>query len=173
VASSAQPEQGRPRAAPASARVSSLAGWWLRGLLVALALVAATGAVTALGDTLFPVAARGSTQADPNHFLVQLRAVHPILAIAVVFGSMKLAKYLFIRSAPRTGQRRWSLALALLSIAQFGVGLINIWLHAPGWLQLTHLLMAQLMWISAVLLTRAVASEHTPVLAAALEPQPS
>jgi hypothetical protein len=32
------------------------------------------------------------------------------------------------------------------------LGALNIALNAPGWLQLTHLLMAQLTWLCAVLL---------------------
>jgi heme A synthase len=40
-----------------------------------------------------------------------------------------------------------------LAVVQLGLGGLNIALNAPGWLQLTHLLSAQLLWISAVLLS--------------------
>ena len=37
--------------------------------------------------------------------------------------------------------------------AEVVVGVTNIWLAAPGWLQLVHLLVAQLLWTTAVLVT--------------------
>ncbi len=127
----------------------------LGALLVALALVAASGAVTALGDTLFPVPVSGAPLYASEHFLVQLRVVHPILACVTGCGAIALALHLLGRALPSPA-RRWAAALAALSALQLLLGAMNIWLRAPGWLQLTHLLLAQLLWISAVLLTRAV-----------------
>jgi heme A synthase len=153
----------RPRASEQS--------WWLGALLIALALVAASGAVTALGDTLFPVAERASSLLQgPEHFLVQLRVVHPILACLTGCAAVALARqvlgraasYSVERSAERSAERSWAVALGGLSALQLLLGAANIWLHAPGWLQLTHLLLAQLVWISAVLLTRAVALQPQP-----------
>jgi cytochrome c oxidase assembly protein subunit 15 len=122
----------------------------LGGLLLSLVLVAASGAVTALGDTLFPVhAADGSLLPPAEHFLVQLRVVHPVLACGVVSLAI-LSAYHFART-PST--RPWALALGGCATLQLVAGAINIALNAPGWLQLIHLLGAQLSWISAVLLT--------------------
>lgn len=154
---------------PAAAR-SRLAAevWALAALLVALALVAASGAVTALGDTLFPVGHRGGELPHGSeHFLVQLRVVHPILACVTGCAAVVLARRSLSRALPG-GARQWALALGVLSALQLLLGAINIWLHAPGWLQLTHLLLAQLLWISAVLLTRAVAQQRP---SAATSPQ--
>jgi heme A synthase len=131
--------------------------WALAALLVALAMVAASGAVTALGDTLFPVPERGGVQHSPEHFLVQLRVVHPILACVTGFAAVALARHLLGSAAAPSSARPWAAALAALTALQLGLGAANIWLHAPGWLQLTHLLLAQLLWISAVLLLRAIA----------------
>lgn len=177
------------RTAPSSASVSSVArpraseeAWWLGALLIALALVAASGAVTALGDTLFPVATNlpmttlpmteraGSLLQGSEHFLVQLRVVHPILACMTGCAAVALARQVLGRAAAhgadqsveRSAERGWAVALGSLSALQLILGAANIWLHAPGWLQLTHLLLAQLVWISAVLLTRAVALQPQP-----------
>ncbi len=45
----------------------------------ALVLIAASGAVTALADTLFPKSGGGSL--GESHFLTDLRIVHPVLAV--------------------------------------------------------------------------------------------
>lgn len=167
--SAAAPSPTRPRSAqgPRASSRAPAEAWALAALLVALALVAASGAVTALGDTLFPVPERGRALLHgAEHFLVQLRVVHPILACVAGVGAVALARHLLSRDLP-SGARPWALALATLSALQLLLGALNIWLRAPGWLQLTHLLLAQLLWISAVLLTRAVAQQRLPALEAA------
>jgi cytochrome c oxidase assembly protein subunit 15 len=122
----------------------------LSALLAGLVLVAASGAVTALGDTLFPVHGLAGV-APPDHFLVELRVIHPIMACFMVCASVLVG----LRFARLPACRRWALALIVLSGVQLVFGSLNIALRAPGWLQLGHLLGAQLTWISAVLLTRA------------------
>lgn len=133
--------------APQRARVE---GWLLGGLALAVVLVAASGAVTALGDTLFPVHAVGGSAPPPDHFLVELRVIHPLLACLVVCGAILLA----VRLARLPSCRFWALALGGLSVLQLAMGALNIGLNAPAWLQLGHLLGAQLAWLSVVLLFR-------------------
>ena len=51
--------------------------------------------------------------------------------------------------------------------AQFVVGLLNVWLLAPVWMQLVHLLMADSVWIALVLLCASLLrSDHAPIRAA-------
>jgi heme a synthase len=134
----------------------------LASLLLCLAFVAATGAVTALGDTLFPVNGLSGQIPPADHFLVRLRVLHPILACAVVISSILVA----LRFVRLPGCQRWAAALGVLAGVQLLVGVANVALGAPGWLQLAHLLGAQLTWISAVLLTalrpRAAPNAPTP-----------
>lgn len=137
------------RSAASGSALSVAAGRWLGLLLGLLVLVAATGAVTALGDTLFPV--HGVMAVPADHFLVQLRVLHPVLACFVVCACILLG----VRFAQEPGCRPWALGLVVLASVQLVVGALNIALHAPGWLQLGHLLGAQLTWICAVLLTEA------------------
>lgn len=119
----------------------------MTALSIALVVVSATGAVTALGDTLFPV---GGAEAATNaqHFLVQLRVVHPVLACAAVVFALSCA-YGF---AEQRGARPWAFALGGSAIAELVIGALNIALGAPGALQIVHLLLAQLTWLSAVIL---------------------
>jgi heme A synthase len=142
----------RPPAASTLAATSAGRGsiGWLVALLIGLVLVAASGAVTALGDTLFPVYAVGGRVAPPDHFLVQLRVVHPLMACFMVCVSILVGS----NFARLPGCRPWALALSVFAGSQLAIGALNIALHAPGGLQLAHLLGAQLTWMSAVLLTR-------------------
>ncbi len=147
-ASEAASRAARPRR-PSSDVPSG--GWLLVSLLLGLLLVSSSGAVTALGDTLFPVQSRmGSlAPASSEHFLVQLRVVHPVLAAGIVCVALGVAR----RFAAAPATRFWAWAVGCLAAVQLGLGALNIVLNAPGWLQLVHLLMAQLLWISAVLLS--------------------
>lgn len=139
-----------------------------RGLLWAclggLILVSATGAVTALGDTLFPVqsVADSGLWARVNeelslgaHFLVRLRAVHPVLAIGVGILTASVGARFAEHAVPQVA--RLGRRLSLLTWVQMVMGSLNIFLAAPGWLQLLHLLGAQLVWILAVALWAALA----------------
>lgn len=120
----------------------------------ALVLTNMTGAVTALGDTLFPtqpamgpelLAKIREDLGAGQHFLVRLRMIHPVVAgltALVVFGVMS---YLH-RRAPS----RWALAAMAMVALQVGLGLLNVALAAPGWMQIAHLLMAQLLWVCVV-----------------------
>lgn len=119
---------------------------WITAGALGLLAIAATGAVTALADTLFPNDGSGSTA----HFLSDLRVVHPILAVGVV-----LVAALALRGSGLL--RRWR-PLAGLTFGQLLVGLANIWLGIPVWIQLVHLLIADLIWISYVWLSAQVLS---------------
>ncbi len=128
--------------------------------LVGVLLVSMTGAVTALGDTLFPVAPTvdgglfGRLRDDlsaGSHFLVRLRIVHPLLAVLVA--AVLLLASRKVSDLDATGPVA-SLArkLELLVWLQLAAGGVNIALAAPWWMQLLHLLLAQLVWIVLVLL---------------------
>jgi heme A synthase len=134
--------------------------WFILGL-AGVAVIGMTGAVTALGDTLFPsesLAAGLAQKSDPNaHFLVQLRIVHPIVAILVGFFTLLLVRALY-GELKQPLARRLALALAGLVLIQWGAGLVNVILLAPIWMQLLHLFLADLVWIAYVLLAANVLS---------------
>lgn len=111
---------------------------------VALVLIAATGAVTALADTLFPKSA-GAGLATTSHFLTDLRLVHPILALAAAGAGWWAA----VRSG--IGGSRAAIALPLLVGLMLLTGLVNIALGVPVWIQIVHLGLADALWIAFVL----------------------
>jgi cytochrome c oxidase assembly protein subunit 15 len=121
-------------------------------------LVGASGAVAALGDTLFPssslTAALGQDLSATAHVLVRLRLLHPFIAIAVAVVVLDTA-YRVVQNGDADGARRatWTAAFVL---AQLIAGLVNVALLAPVWMQIVHLLLADLVWISLVLLAGTV-----------------
>ena len=131
--------------------IAAVLGLALAGVLV----VGVTGAVTALGDTLFPAGslAEGVEQdfAATAHFLVRLRVWHPITAVAM--GVFVLAVAVWTASRRGTPEtRRVALALTGLFLAQLVGGFVNLVLLAPVWMQIVHLLMADLVWMALVVL---------------------
>jgi heme a synthase len=124
------------------------------GVVGIVLLVSTSGAVTALGDTLYPVASVPGTalavdtpRSLGHEFLLRFRTLHPILAIAAL-AYLSYAIGALERHATRRHAR---LALGLL-LAQMGAGVLNILLSAPAWMQVTHLALATLLWITLVLL---------------------
>ncbi|RMG20994.1 MAG: heme A synthase [Deltaproteobacteria bacterium] len=145
----------------------SVPRWLLVAALLATVVTAMTGAVTALGDTLFPVdpAAGGGLLArlreglsPAEHFLVRLRIVHPVVALATGGLLVRLALRLW-HSPEAARPARWLLVLTVLEVL---AGFVNIYLAAPGWMQILHLLLAQLLWAALVVSTD-VARTASPV----------
>lgn len=123
--------------------------------MAALLLIATTGAVAALGNTLFPVRslAEGLQQdfSPTSHFLLRLRVLHPILGV----GGGVLVAVLAAVTAFRSGAQRVLVTAGVvlsLVILQVFCGFANLLLLAPVWLQLVHLLLADALWIAVVLL---------------------
>jgi heme A synthase len=120
---------------------------------LALLLVGTSGAIAALGDTLYPARSLldgiASELSETAHVLVRLRLAHPLLALA---GALAVA--FAALSALRSGDgaaRRAAAALVALVLLQLLAGFVNVVLLAPVWLQLVHLLLADLVWIGFVL----------------------
>lgn len=146
---------------PMSPRALGTGTWILAAGLLALVATCMTGAVTALGDTLFPVGAtegvglfeRVTDELSPaNHFLVRLRIIHPV--VAVVAAGVVYGVGAWVREHARDDRTpRLARALQHGVVAQVVLGFLNIGMAAPGWMQLVHLLLAQVVWIAAVLTT--------------------
>jgi len=121
------------------------------GLFAVLA-IGTTGTVAALGDTLFPpISLRASIFQDftsDGPALLHFRLLHPVLAgIAGAYIIWVVLK----RSSRRTWHSRTAVALIILLFTEIGIGLLNVLLLAPVWLQMAHLLVADTIWISLVL----------------------
>lgn len=132
--------------------------WLIIGLL-AILLSSMMGAITALGDTLFPTqvflkqglwAHLQENLSSSTHFLVQLRIVHPFIAVLtgfyLIFTSQIVHEKIFARK-----EHQGALLLTSLVALQLLLGGLNIMLSAPGWAQILHLLLATLIWLGTLL----------------------
>lgn len=125
------------------------------GVLIVL-VVGVTGSLAALGDTLFPASSLGSALAQDfsagSGWLVRWRWTHPTVAfLASVF-----LIWLLVRAAQRTAHwdnRTLSALVLLLLAAQYVLGVLDVVLLAPVWLQVAHLLGADMLWAALVVLT--------------------
>jgi len=126
--------------------------------LFALLITGMSGAITALGDTLFPTQVFTEQGLLPHlkedltsstHFLVQLRIFHPIIAIISGVYLLGLMPWLSDR---RADLKKACLRVNILVICQLLLGVLNIMLAAPGWIQIAHLLLALGVWLATVLL---------------------
>lgn len=169
----------------------TLTAWWLsggsamstagrRGPVIGLAvagigllLVGSSGAVAALGDTLFPHGSLSEALAadlsPTSHLLIRLRFLHPTFAVLTAVGLMFGAHRLARRSGSEA--RRIARVVATLSGIQLLLGALNVILLAPVWMQMVHLLVADLIWIGFVLLAAIVLDDRAAVPAAVRAPR--
>ncbi len=153
------PRAAHPAPSRASSRSASGAEFLEKiGLFASLGgvlVLGGSGAIAALGDTLFPAASlrEGLAQdlSPVAHVFLRLRLLHPFLALGT--GSLVLATAALVRARTRSAVvRRWSYAVTALFVVQFSAGLLNLVLLAPVFMQLVHLLLADATWIALVLL---------------------
>lgn len=124
--------------------------------VIVLLLVGVTGSLAALGDTLFPATSLGSALAQDfsagSGWLVRWRWTHPTVAfLASIF-----LIWLLVRAAQRSAawdNRVVSAVVLLLLAAQYILGVLDVVLLAPVWLQVAHLLGADALWAALVVLT--------------------
>jgi heme A synthase len=152
--SAADPQTG----APVPPRGRTL--WGMTPGLLLFVLTGISGAIAALGDTLFPAAslAAGFRQDfDPAaNVLLRMRWFHPFLAIAAgAFLSFYASR---IEARLPVAKPYARLLLAAVGL-QIGAGVLNLLLLAPVWMQILHLLLADLLWISVVLLAACALQE--------------
>jgi heme A synthase len=125
------------------------------GMALGVALVGTSGAIAALGDTLFPAStvaeALAADLSPASHLLVRLRVLHPALAIGMALVLAFTVRYIPVPAGDARG-RLAARAVVWLALLQLAVGFLNVLLLAPVWMQLLHLLVADLMWIAFVLL---------------------
>jgi heme o synthase len=97
---------------------------------------------------------------------VSLRIYHPLIALTAGLYLLLVAGLaMHLRPAPDV--QRFARLLLLLFLAQMGAGLMNFALQAPIGMQLIHLLLADLLWISLVLLAASAMAEGVPHIALA------
>lgn len=125
---------------------------WLWIGAIALLIVGGTGALNALADTIFPansvadgIAAEFGSTAP---LLLRLRIVHPAIAIAGGLLVGWIAADTARRGSPVT--KRFASTVSIIVLLQFFIGIANIFFLTPLALQVTHLMVADLLWLSFV-----------------------
>lgn len=124
----------------------------LVGFGLGMVLIAGTGAVTALADTLFPAAslAEGLVEdfAGTADGLTRLRVIHPIIAM---FLGLAIARWTLARDFKREDSAyAASRTVVLVVFVQLVVGVVNVWALTPIALQLIHLALADTLWLAWV-----------------------
>ncbi|MEM1044434.1 MAG: COX15/CtaA family protein, partial [Bacteroidota bacterium] len=145
----------------------TLTAWWAEGgstprwrlsarsvslvaTLIATVILSAGGAVTALGDTLI---LGGGLSPETNAVvatLIAARVFHPTMAF-VVLAILGAAVWVNRRATLQVTQL--GMGVLGLFVAQMALGALNVWLMAPIWMQIIHLLVTNLIWIGLVVYT--------------------
>jgi len=120
--------------------------------LIATLIVGVTGSLAALGDTLYPahslISAIAQDFSPGSSWLLQIRWLHP--AISLVAGAFIV--WLIARSL-RGPHRALAFTVVALLAVQYLLGVADLVLLAPTWIQMIHLLGADLLWIALVVLS--------------------
>lgn len=123
--------------------------------VIVVLVVGVTGSLAALGDTLYPASSLGSALIEDfsatSGWLVRWRWTHPTVAfLASIF-----LIWLLVRAAQRSthwDNRGLSALVLILLAAQYALGVLDVVLLAPVWLQIAHLLGADVLWAALVVL---------------------
>lgn len=127
-----------------------------RAGIVSLLAAGVSGAIAALGDTLYPASsfAEGvrAEFSDAAPALLRLRLAHPVVAVLSGLFVAYLGMIHWRRSlAPAV--RRPGAWVAALTLVQFIAGIVNLALLAPVWMQLLHLGLATVLWVAFMVMT--------------------
>jgi protoheme IX farnesyltransferase len=128
-------------------------GWILGMAAFGLILLAISGAVSALGHQLRPTDNVLSAAMDPKTFwMVRLQPLHPLIAVSIGL-YLALAAGLIQHLRPDESVKkalRWMIGIYC---GQLALGALNIWMKAPIAMQMAHLVLADINWISWVAVT--------------------
>jgi len=128
--------------------------------MIAVMIVGVTGSLAALGDTLFPATSLGNALRDDfagrltgeSTWLLRWRWTHPTVAILASIFLIWLLMRAMRRDSPWDNRKLSALVVGLL-VVQYVLGALDVWLLAPVWMQVLHLLGADALWTALVVLT--------------------
>jgi cytochrome c oxidase assembly protein subunit 15 len=131
------------------------------GALVVSVIVSITGVVAALGDTLFPATSltAGMQQdfSNASNMLLRLRMVHPLIAMLGAAYLIGLASRVLRRDSD-SDARPAATRVLTITLFQLMAGAVNLSLLAPVWMQISHLFLADVLWIAVVVLVLELAA---------------
>jgi heme a synthase len=126
--------------------------WALAPASLGMLVLAASGGIAALGDTLVYNAGMRPEDSPVLARLVDLRIYHPVLAF-VVGGLVLITVLIAVNQRPSLLVKRLAWLLGALYVVQLLLGAVNVALKAPVPIQLVHLLLSNLIWIVLILLS--------------------
>jgi len=142
--------------------------------LAAILLSAISGSMAALTNMLFPSQsiADGLAKdfAESSHYLLRLRILHPISSILTGILLFFVAGWMKKEYSDDANVAKWSKFLTIFVVIQIIFGAATLLLLAPIVMQLIHLLLADLLWISFVLMTASAMFERPELPVSAVEP---
>ncbi len=125
--------------------------WLLLGLLT-LVVVGASGTLNALADAVFPANSLSDGIADEfgptAPMLLRLRIIHPFVAIAGGLFVAWIAAKIGRGGSQQT--QRLAAAVSVIVLSQFFIGIANIFFLTPLSIQVIHLFVADVLWLSFV-----------------------
>lgn len=159
-------------------------GWLGLGTVIGIIgtfVIGITGAVIAFGDTLYYAHLdQGGTEATISPLIAaikEIRIMHPFVAVLVSIFLLVLA-WQAHRLRPSPGSLRLALLLSFLIGLQMIAGVLNVYWRVPVFMQIIHLLLADLVWIAVVLVSAqalrlSAAPDYAPKPASTLRDSPS
>jgi heme A synthase len=137
-----------------------------------IVLVSISGSLAALGNMLFPsetlVEGISKDFSEASNILLRLRLSHPILAILTGVFLIFLSGWMKKSSGDDPDVARWSGVLSIVVLVQIAFGAATLLTLGPIVMQVGHLFLADLLWISFVLLSANYLLVASPVA----EPDP-
>jgi heme a synthase len=132
--------------------------FWLLAIAVfGVFMVGISGSTAALSSMLFPVEtlSQGFAQdfSDTSHILLRLRILHPIFSVLLAVYLFFIATWFKKVSSADVWTHRWASVLQGLVVLQLIIGGLTLITLAPIVMQIIHLLLADFVWISIVLMT--------------------
>ncbi len=131
--------------------------------LIATLIVGVSGSLAALGDTLYPahnlLTAIAQDFSTSSSWLLEIRWLHPVLSL--IAGAFIV--WLLIRNLRDPANRSLAIGVLLLLVLQYLLGVADVALLAPTWMQMTHLLGADLLWIALIVLAARTCLVPKPV----------
>lgn len=131
-------------------------------VLFVVLFVGVTGSLAALGDTLFPATSLSAALTEEfsatSGWLVRWRWTHPAVALFACIFLIWLLKRSLSSKSYWNNRGLATLVLVLLGV-QYLLGLLDVLLLAPTWLQIAHLLGADVLWAALVVLAARITLE--------------
>lgn len=118
---------------------------------VLLTLTGMSGAIAALGDTLYSdlgAVPLSGYFVDGYPLLMRLRLIHPVFALLTVAVLLTVQVRVILKAPEKSILFALGWGVSGLALIETVLGFINVYLMAPIWLQIVHLATAVLLWVA-------------------------